>query len=32
GFHADYRPSYDPEAAADGWTRMLAFFKAHGVG
>lgn len=32
GFHADYRPSYDPEAAADGWKRMLAFFKAHGVG
>ena len=32
GFHADYRPSYDPAAAADGWKRMLAFFKAHGVG
>jgi carboxymethylenebutenolidase len=31
GFHADYRPSYDPAAAADGWTRMQAWFKAHGV-
>ena len=32
GFHADYRASYDPAAAADGWSRMLAFFAAHGVG
>ena len=31
GFHADYRPSYDPVAAADGWKRMLAFFAEHGV-
>ncbi|HET6971371.1 MAG TPA: dienelactone hydrolase family protein [Phenylobacterium sp.] len=31
GFLADYRPSYDPKAAADGWAKMLAFFKAHGV-
>jgi carboxymethylenebutenolidase len=31
GFHADYRPSYRPDAAADGWQRMLAFFRAHGV-
>ena len=31
GFHADYRPSYRPEAAKDGWNRMLAWFKAHGV-
>jgi carboxymethylenebutenolidase len=30
-FFADYRPSYRPEAAADGWTRMLAWFKANGV-
>jgi carboxymethylenebutenolidase len=30
-FFADYRPSYRPEAAADGWRRMLAWFKAHGV-
>ncbi len=31
GFNADYRPSYRPEAAKDGWRRMLAWFKAHGV-
>jgi carboxymethylenebutenolidase len=30
-FNADYRPSYRPEAAKDGWARMLAFFRAHGV-
>jgi carboxymethylenebutenolidase len=27
GFHADYRPSYDKQAAEDGWNRMLAWFK-----
>jgi carboxymethylenebutenolidase len=31
GFNADYRPSYNPEAATDGWKRMLAWFKANGV-
>ena len=31
GFHADYRPSYKQDAAEDGWARMLAFFKRHGV-
>lgn len=31
GFHADYRPSYDPGAAEDGWSRMLDFFAKHGV-
>jgi carboxymethylenebutenolidase len=31
GFHADYRPSYEKEAAADGWKRMIAWFKAHGL-
>ncbi|TXN19498.1 dienelactone hydrolase family protein, partial [Methylobacterium sp. WL9] len=31
GFHADYRPSYRKEAAADGWARALAFLKRHGV-
>jgi carboxymethylenebutenolidase len=31
GFHADYRAGYDPAAAADGWRRMLAHLKAHGV-
>ncbi len=30
-FHADYRPSYRPEAAADGWRRLQAWFKANGV-
>jgi len=30
-FHADYRPSYRKEAAEDGWRRMLAWFKKHGV-
>ena len=32
GFNADYRASYDPAAAADGWKRMLAHFKQNGVG
>lgn len=31
GFHADYRPSYNKEAADAAWARMLAFFKANGV-
>ena len=31
GFNADYRPSYRPEQAKDGWKRMLAWFKDHGV-
>lgn len=31
GFHADYRPSYRAEAAADGWQRMLAWFRTYGV-
>jgi carboxymethylenebutenolidase len=32
GFNADYRPSYRPEAAKDGWAQMLAWFKQYGVG
>ncbi len=32
GFHADYRDSYHAEAAAEGWTRALAWFRAAGVG
>jgi carboxymethylenebutenolidase len=32
GFHADYRTSYNAADAKDGWTRMLAHFKADGVG
>jgi carboxymethylenebutenolidase len=31
GFNADYRPSYTPESAKDGWKRMLAWFKQNGV-
>jgi len=31
GFNADYRPSYNEEAAKDGWSKMLAWFKSHGV-
>lgn len=30
-FHADYRPSYHPESAKDGWQRMLAWFHQYGV-
>jgi dienelactone hydrolase len=32
GFNADYRPSYRPEAAKDGWAKMLAWFKKYGAG
>ncbi len=32
GFNADYRPSYNPSAAQDGWRRMQEWFKANGVG
>jgi carboxymethylenebutenolidase len=32
GFNADYRPSYRPEQAKDGWTKLQAWFKQHGVG
>ncbi len=31
GFYADYRPTYREANADDGWKRLLAFFKAHGV-
>jgi carboxymethylenebutenolidase len=31
GFHADYRPSYREAAAKDGWNKLLAWFKKHGV-
>ncbi|HRE14236.1 MAG TPA: dienelactone hydrolase family protein [Usitatibacteraceae bacterium] len=30
-FHADYRPSYRKAAAEDGWKRLLAWFRQHGV-
>jgi carboxymethylenebutenolidase len=32
GFHADYRPTYRQDKAADGWKRLVAWFKDHGVG
>ncbi len=32
GFHADYRPSYRPGPAEDGWHRMLAWLQRYGVG
>lgn len=31
GFNADYRPSYNKQAAEDGWNRLLEWFKSHGV-
>ncbi len=31
GFHADYRPSYNREAAQDGWQRLQAWFKKYGA-
>lgn len=30
-FFADYRPSYREKEAKDGWQRLLAWFKQHGV-
>ncbi|WP_312240890.1 dienelactone hydrolase family protein [Pantoea sp.] len=30
-FNADYRPSYHAEAAKDGWSRMLTWFRQYGV-
>ncbi len=30
-FHADYRPSYRAADAADGWGRLLVWFKASGL-
>ena len=32
GFHADYRPSYRPEAATEAWSHALAWFRQQGVG
>ncbi|MFZ5670689.1 MAG: dienelactone hydrolase family protein [Pseudomonadota bacterium] len=31
GFHADYRASYDVNAARDGWRRMVDYFREYGV-
>jgi carboxymethylenebutenolidase len=30
-FHADYRPTYRKEAAEDGWQRLQAWLKQHGL-
>ncbi len=32
GFNADYRPSYNAEAARDGWAKALDWFKKNGAG
>jgi carboxymethylenebutenolidase len=32
GFNADYRPSYNVADAKDGWNKLQAWFKGHGVG
>lgn len=29
GFHADYRPSYNPAAAKDAWEKLVGWFKKH---
>jgi carboxymethylenebutenolidase len=31
GFHADYRPSYNKEAAEDAWQQMIAWFRKWNV-
>jgi len=31
GFNADYRPSYNKEAATDAWAKMLEWFKKNGA-
>jgi carboxymethylenebutenolidase len=31
GFNADYRDTYNEKDAKEGWSRMLAWFKANGV-
>jgi len=31
GFHADYRPSYRPQQAQDGWRRLQEWFKQYGA-
>jgi carboxymethylenebutenolidase len=30
-FHSDYRPSYEKNAATDGWMRMCEWFREYGV-
>jgi carboxymethylenebutenolidase len=31
GFHADYRPSYSPKEAQDGWAKLQSWFKKYGA-
>jgi carboxymethylenebutenolidase len=31
GFNADYRPSYNPAAAKEGWQKALAWFRKYGA-
>ena len=31
GFHADYRPTYNIQASADAWAKLLDWFKKHGA-
>ena len=31
GFNADYRPSYNKDAATDAWQKLQAWFKKHGA-
>ena len=31
GFNADYRPTYNKEAAQDAWKKMLAWFAKYDV-
>ncbi len=31
GFHADYRPGYNKEAATDAWAKLLAWFDKNGA-
>ena len=31
GFFADYRPSYNKQAAEDAWPKLLAWFRKHGA-
>jgi carboxymethylenebutenolidase len=31
GFYADYRPSYQDHAAADGWKRLMDWFRKYGA-
>ena len=31
GFNADYRPTYRPADAKDGWERLQKWFKEHGA-